>query len=106
MNNKKLLEGYRYILESIYKEKPYYQRVRGSLKNYRKIKTGKGQLDFTQVNAFFRSMFVLGFLKKGRWEYWKLLFWALFKKPQHFIEAATMAVYGYHFRTVYGIRRM
>jgi hypothetical protein len=43
-------------------------------------------------------------VNKGRSEYWKLLIWTLFRRPELLTDALTFAVYGYHFRTVYGLR--
>jgi radical SAM superfamily enzyme YgiQ (UPF0313 family) len=105
MNNQELLEGYQHIINSIYKEKPYYQRIRELLKNYRPVKMGKSQFDFVRIKAFLKSIFVLGLVNKGRFEYWKFIGWTIVKKPSLFVEAVTLAVYGYHFRTVYGLRR-
>lgn len=106
MNNRELLNGYQHIIDNIYKEKPYYQRVRELLKNYNPVKNSKNSIDFTRILAFVKSIFVLGLINKGRFEYWKLIFWTIVKKPNLFIDAITLAVYGYHFRTVYGLRKV
>jgi len=37
-------------------------------------------------------------------EYWKFFMWTLFRRPALFGDAMTFAVYGYHFRTVFGLR--
>lgn len=105
MDKRELQEGYRHIINSIYKEKPYYRRIRKLLMNYKPVKPGKNEIDFARIKAFLKSIVVLGIFKKGRLEYWKLLVWTTFKKPGLFIDAVTMAVYGYHFRTIYGLRK-
>ncbi len=104
MNTAELMEGYHHIIKSIYKEKAYYQRIRKLLLHYKPVKSGKSNVDLPRIKAFFRSIFVLGIANKGRREYWKFIFWTLFRKPNLFIEAFTLAVYGYHFRTIYGLR--
>jgi radical SAM superfamily enzyme YgiQ (UPF0313 family) len=104
MDNRKLQEGYRYILINIYKAKPYYKRIREMFHNYNPVKNGKSNIDFARLKGFLKSIFVLGLLNKDRFEYWKFITWTLVKKPRFFIEAITFAVYGYHFRTVYGLR--
>lgn len=104
MNQRELLEGYQHIITSIYKGKPYYQRIREMLKNYKPVNTGSGQLNFNRIEAFVKSFLVLGLLSKGRLEYWKFICWTLFRKPKLFVDAVTMTVYGYHFRMVYGVR--
>ncbi|RIH64490.1 DUF4070 domain-containing protein [Mariniphaga sediminis] len=106
MDYQKLQEGYRHIINNIYKEKPYYKRIRELFRNYNPVKIGKSNIDFTRIRAFIKSFFVLGLLNKGRFEYWKFIVWTLINKPKLFIEAITFAVYGYHFRTVYGLRQV
>ncbi len=105
MNKQKLLEGYRHIISNIYKEKPYYKRIRQFLLHYKPAKAGKEKIDLARIKAFLKSIFVLGVKDKGRFEYWKLMIWTLFKKPKLFSDAIIMAVYGYHFRTIYGLRK-
>lgn len=104
MNHRDLLEGYKHIIDSIYKEKPYYQRIREMLKNYKPVRVGASQIDFSRVKAFIKSVFVLGVINKGRFEYWKFICWTILKKPKLFIEAITLTVYGYHFRMIYGLK--
>ncbi len=104
MKTGELLQGYRHIITSIYQEKAYYKRIRKLLLNYKPVKNGRSNVDLPRIKAFLRSVFVLGVASKGRREYWKFIFWSLIKKPRLFIEAITMAVYGYHFRTIYGLR--
>jgi radical SAM superfamily enzyme YgiQ (UPF0313 family) len=104
MNHRELLEGYQYIINSIYKEKPYYKRIKELLKNYKPVNVGNNKIDLNQLKAFTKAIFVLGLVNKGRFEYWKFMAWTLLKKPKLFVDAITMAVYGYHFRTVYGLK--
>lgn len=104
MNHQELLAGYQHIINSIYKEKPYYLRIRELLKNYRPIAVGENKVDIPRIKAFLRSIFVLGLMNRGRFEYWKFIGWTITKKPKLFIHAITLAVYGYHFRAVYGLR--
>jgi len=104
MNQKDLLEGYKYIISNLYANKPYYKRIRELLKIYKPVKLGKTQIDITQLKAFVKVIFILGLVNKGRFEYWKFMTWTIFKKPKLFVDAITMAAYGYHFRTVYGLR--
>ena len=104
MNYHELLEGYKKIIQSIYNTKPYYKRIRQFLLNYRRVHPGKKSIKFSYLIGFIRSIFVIGFVNKGRRDYWNFLLWTLLKRPGFFTEAVTFAVYGYHFRTVYGLR--
>jgi radical SAM superfamily enzyme YgiQ (UPF0313 family) len=104
MDTQKLQDGYRHIINNIYKERPYYKRVKELFMNYKPVKTGKKNIDFAQLRAFFKSVFVLGLIKRGRFEYWKFMIWTLIYKPKLLVDAITFSVYGYHFRMVYGLR--
>ena len=53
------------------------------------------------MRAFLKSIWVVGLRAKGRYYYWKLVFWSLFKRPQLLPLAVTLAVNGHHFRTVF-----
>ncbi|QGY46086.1 DUF4070 domain-containing protein [Maribellus comscasis] len=106
MDKQKLLEGYYRIINNIYKEKPYYKRIRELFRNYKPIKTRKSDIDLSRLKAFLKSIFVLGLLNRGRFEYWKFMIWTIVNKPKLLEEAITFSVYGYHFRTVYGLRQV
>lgn len=106
MNIKELTDGYKQIILNIYSAKPYYKRVRQLLLNYNRLAKGQTKIRFSLLIAFIKSVVVIGFLNKGRTEYWKFIIWTLFNKPKLMIDAITFTVYGYHFRTVYGLRRM
>ncbi len=106
MDKQKLLEGYHRIINNIYKERPYYKRVRELFRSYKPVKTRKSDIDLARLKAFFKSIIVLGFLNKGRFEYWKFMVWTLVNKPKLLEDAITFSVYGYHFRSVYGLREV
>lgn len=103
MNHIELLEGYEKIIQNIYSVKPYYNRVRMFLLNFKPRHSGHLKIEFTYLSAFIKSMIFVGILKKGRREYWKFIIWTLFTRPGSFIDAITYVVYGYHYRTVFGI---
>jgi radical SAM superfamily enzyme YgiQ (UPF0313 family) len=105
MNSEDLLAGYRKIIKNIYTVKPYYQRIRQLMRNFRRRPLARRKLELTHVGAFFKAVAVLGIANRGRTEFWKFLTWTLFTHPSLFIDALTYAVYGYHFRVVYGLLR-
>ena len=105
MNQNDLLEGYQKIIKNIYSVKPYYKRIRQFLMNYRRKHKRHNNIKFSHINAFLKAMLIIGIINKGRTEYWKFFIWTLFKRPKLFMDAMTYAVYGYHFRTVFGLRR-
>ena len=99
MNLDMLRAGYRQILQYIYSPKQYYQRVKTFLREYQPSPV-KVPLDFQHIMAFFRSSIRLGIIGRERIQYWNLLFWILFRRPKLFAQAVTLAIYGYHFRTI------
>lgn len=103
MNMNELSEGYNSIIEHIYSAKPFHKRIRRLFLNYNQPKRKYKRIGFSHLFSFFKTIFIIGIKTKGRSEYWKLLFWTLFRRPGLFMEAVTYSVYGYHFRTVYGL---
>ena len=94
-----LRQGYRWLLEQIYSPPFYYERVRTFLREYRAPEVSM-RLESEHIAAFFRSVYQLGIRGSERAHYWALLFWALFRRPELFPLAVTLAIYGFHFRQV------
>lgn len=105
MNARELMNGYRSIIQNIYAVKPYYERIKQLARNYRSKRKAPKKMEFSYIGAFARAIAILGVSSRGRTEFWKFLFWTLFRHPAFFIDAVTLAVYGYHFRVVYGISK-
>ena len=94
-----LHNGYRNIMHYIYSPKHYYSRIQTFLREYKAPKV-EISLDFQRFMAFFRSNIHLGILTKGRFQYWKLLFWTLCRRPGLFPLAVTLSIHGHHFRKI------
>ena len=94
-----LRQGYRWLLEQIYSPPFYYERVRTFLREYRAPEVSM-HLEREHIAAFFRSVYQLGIRGRERAHYWALLCWALFRRPELFPLAVTLAIYGFHFRQV------
>ncbi len=94
-----LQDGYRAVVKYLYAPKNYYARVKTFLKEYKAPRITI-PLNGEYIRAFFRSVLRLGIIGKERVQYWKLLFWTLFHRPELFALAITFAIYGYHFRQV------
>lgn len=105
MNANELMSGYKSIIQNVYSSKPYYKRARMFLLNHKKHHKRKKQFEFSQVIGFIKSVFVIGIVKRGRSEYWKFILWTLLRRPDLFVNAATLAVFGYHYRTVFKLRK-
>lgn len=103
MSIQKLTSGYKKIVTTIYDPKSYYDRVMEFFKEFKPAQRKSiNMLRFCYVKALFRAMFILGVLEKGRRHYWKFLIRTLIKYPRFLPEAITFAVYGFHFRKVFG----
>ncbi len=100
MSLETLREGYRHILQHIYAPRHYYQRVKTFLQEYQPPRVVRSMPNFQQLMAFFRSIVRLGIVGRERVQYWRLFFWTLFHRPRLITTAITLAIYGYHFRTV------
>jgi radical SAM superfamily enzyme YgiQ (UPF0313 family) len=103
MNSTELVTGYKKILHDIYTTKPYYKRIRRLLLNYKPYHTKPARIDFATLIAFLKTILVIGVVNRGRSDYWKLLIWTLFRRPNMVVDAITFSVYGYHFRKIFGI---
>lgn len=99
MSVEHLKQGYLKILDEIYSPRNYYHRVKTFLKEY-KSPIVKTPLRFSQILAFLKSIYLLGILGKERFQYWKLLLWTQFRRPEFVPLAVTLAIYGYHFRKI------
>ena len=76
-----------------------YARVKTFLQDYNPYQTSV-HLEWQEIYAFFRSIFLLGVIGQERREYWKLFFWSLYNYPKKFPLAITFTIYGFHFRKV------
>jgi hypothetical protein len=101
-----LMNGYKSIIRNIYAVKPYYRRIRMFLSNYKPLHLKPKKITLNYLGAFVKSILIIGIVNRGRFEFWKLLVWTLFKYPGLFMDAVTFSVYGYHYRTVYGLKKL
>ena len=96
-----LINGYKKVVNTIYSPKNYYNRILTFLKELKTGENNKSKYRFCDIKAFIKSLWHLGIIDKGRFSYWKLIFWSLLKKPQHFHLAVTLAICGFHFRSIF-----
>ena len=100
MNYAELIKGYHQILDNIYSQKKFYERIKLFLENYKAPDWQKSKFRMRELDAFFQLIWKLGIFEDGRKYFWKLFFLSLTKYPKQFSLAMTMAVYGFHFRKV------
>lgn len=101
MNSDTLIKGYQKVLRTIYSPKHYYARVKSFLKEYRPLQTPGFHFQFSHLKAAIKSAVRLGIIGKERFQYWKLFFWSLFRRPRLLPLAITFSIYGFHFRRIF-----
>ncbi len=92
-----LTSGYRELMRTLYEPGNYYRRIRTFLKHNRPAGP-RLRLSRSDLQAFFKSLWLLGVWHRGRWAYWRLLFTTLLTSPRRFHQAIELAIIGYHFR--------
>jgi radical SAM superfamily enzyme YgiQ (UPF0313 family) len=101
INYETLINGYKHILGAIYSPKPYHERIKTLLKEYKPKRTKRApRLRFYHVRAFSQSLWFLGIKERGRKYYWQLLALTLLKHPRSFSLSMSLAISGFHFRKV------
>ena len=100
MDRTKLIEGYRWAMNSVYSPEMYYNRILAFLRTYRP--KARICLEKNDLLTFVRSMWYLGVVdNKSRNYYWKLMRNAVSNYHDSFGDVVTMAIYGYHFRKLF-----
>ncbi len=101
MNYETLIDGYKQVLHTIYSPQQYYERIKTFLDEYQPRRApGISRLQRQHITAFVKSMWLMGFVEKGRRYYWRLLISTLFKYPRHFPLSIGLSVFGFHFRKI------
>lgn len=98
MGLENLLAGYQKVIETIYSQQQYCERVLTFFKNYPLPATGF-HLRLAEFCTFLKSMWYIGLLNSGRRHFWKLMIWSI-RRPQYFQMAITFSINGYHFRKI------
>jgi hypothetical protein len=100
MEYKNLIQGYSRLLNTIYSQKEYYDRLKVFLREYNVPEWTPTLINLEQLKAFVRLLWLLGVIERGKKYFWKLFFVSILKYPRKFPVAMTYAVYGFHFRRV------
>ncbi|HZS44467.1 MAG TPA: radical SAM protein [Blastocatellia bacterium] len=101
MDKDRLREGYRSIMQTIYRSSEYYDRTLECLK--RISKTGPEKNNHSLVGsivAFGRIILRLGIIDRERKEFWTFLTRVVRDHREMFADAMRLAVMGYHFRRI------
>jgi len=101
MDRKTIIEGYQWVMNTLYSPEMYYRRILAFLQEYHpRTATYLASGDLV---AFVRSLWFLGIADKNfnRSYYWRLLKEGFSKYRQAFSDVVTMSIYGYHFRKLF-----
>lgn len=93
-----LIKGYKKLVNSVYSSKMYYNRIINFLDYY--TPTCNGDLDIKYIPPLLKALFILGFIKKGKRYFWKLIFTTLIKYPKSIFIALECAMFYIHFSKV------
>ncbi|HEX8775977.1 MAG TPA: B12-binding domain-containing radical SAM protein [Pyrinomonadaceae bacterium] len=101
MDAGRLIEGYKSVLQTIYKPSEYYQRALESLR--RVPPAGPRPHHYSAIDgllALSRMTLKLGILDSERREFWRYFRRAAAEHRAKFMEAMRLAAMGYHFRKI------
>ncbi len=99
LNREFLLNGYRDLMKRLYEPRHYYKRIRTFLKR-QKSRGPRLRLSRADLEAFVKSLWVLGVWYPGRIAYWRLMVSAIVRRPRQVPKAMELAIMGHHFRRV------
>jgi radical SAM superfamily enzyme YgiQ (UPF0313 family) len=101
MDRQLLINGYQWVMNTLYSPEMYYKRIQAFLRDYRP--RAKGVPEWNDILTFLRSVWYLGVIDKTgtRTYFWRLLKEASLHSRHAFSEVVTLLVYGYHFRRLY-----
>ena len=100
MDSKRLVEGYKSILRSIYDTREYYDRALECLKRVSQPgpKSQRRNSIIRDVSALARITMRLGVRDRDRWEFWRFMTQTLAHHRGAFADSMRLAAMGYHFR--------
>ncbi len=98
MNKHDLIAGYRKVVETIYTPRFYYARIRTLFQNYKPLPNEIQRLSWQNMKLLLKSSWLLGVREKGRFHYWKIIFWGMLKRPELIHMVIALSIYGHHFR--------
>jgi radical SAM superfamily enzyme YgiQ (UPF0313 family) len=100
MDTKLLVEGYKRIMETIYRPAEFYRRALDCLSLLNKSPEPRRGNLISDVSSFLRVALELGVRDPGRGEFWHYLQKAVRSHRENLAHAVTLAAMGYHFRKI------
>jgi radical SAM superfamily enzyme YgiQ (UPF0313 family) len=101
MDRETIVRGYQWVMNSIYSPEMYYKRILEFLKQYHPA--NQTSLITNDFFTFLRSLWYLGVADQtgSSKYYWRLLKESVSRYRKSFTDAITVAIYGYHFRSLF-----
>lgn len=98
MGKSVLVKGYKEMIAELYSPKAYYERINTFFKSYKS--TARKRISRNEIQAFFKSVWLIGIFSRSSPYFWKLLLKTSFTKPKLLHKAIEMAIFGWHFRKI------
>jgi radical SAM superfamily enzyme YgiQ (UPF0313 family) len=94
-----LVNGYRELMKQLYEPRSYYRRICTFL-DHSRLKGPHLRLAWSDLQAFVKSLWLLGVWHRGRRAYWRFCVTTLLRRPHQFHQAIALTIMGHHFRRV------
>jgi len=94
-----VVSGYKDLMRKLYAPGHYYRRIRAFLRTFEPRGPSR-RLSWSDVQAFLKSLWLLGVWHRGRCAYWGMFLWTLLARPRKFHAAMELCILGHHFRKI------
>jgi radical SAM superfamily enzyme YgiQ (UPF0313 family) len=94
-----IISGYKELMRKLYAPSHYYRRIHAFLRAFQPHGP-TARLSRADVQAFLKSLWLLGVWHNGRSAYWGLFWWTLLARPRKFRVAMELSILGHHFRRI------
>ncbi len=101
MDQTRLIEGYKAILNNIYSPREYYQRALDCLSRFKQVQVEPRQNGvMMNLKTFIRLIVMLGVRDRERLQFWNYFLRVIRYYPRNFTHSLTLAAMGFHFRKI------
>jgi radical SAM superfamily enzyme YgiQ (UPF0313 family) len=94
-----IISGYKELMRKLYAPGNYNRRIRAFLRAL-ESRGPALRLSWSDLQAFLKSVWLLGVWHRGRRAYWGLFWWTLLSRPRKFQAAMELSILGHHFRKI------
>jgi radical SAM superfamily enzyme YgiQ (UPF0313 family) len=94
-----LISNYKRLMKTLYEPSTYYRRALTFLNEYGP-RGPELKLTLDDFRAFFKTLWVMGVVHRGRRAFWKYLATVLLRYPRKLPKSIALAVHGFHYRMV------